>query len=111
MFFLLEDGCHYYVLLEVVDPSQCGCSTGVTSFPGLSALSVNPPLDLVTTNRKIRGQKKERRQKHRTRSRRGRKAGGRDEEEYAKDKVWLAVGGISNSGGDVCGNKLSAGIH
>lgn len=83
----------------------------MTSFPGLTALSVNPPLDLATRSRKIRGQKKERRQKHQTRSRRERNAGGRGEEEYAKDKVWLAVGGISNSGGNMCGNKLSAGIH
>lgn len=36
---------------------------------------------------------------------------GSDGEEYANDKVWLAVGGISSSRGNMCGNKLSTGIH
>lgn len=36
---------------------------------------------------------------------------GDGEEKYAKDKVWLAVGGVSIGGGNACGNKLSAGIH
>ncbi len=40
--------------------------------------------------------------KERERERRERKKGGRDEEEYAHNKVWLAVGGISSSSGNMC---------